>query len=316
MIPTRVAVRVLDDRVPSSAPSAIVAFAGHGWSSHRPARARIIYRSNSRCEDVTSVRVSVPAPFLSVIVPVFNEESRIRRSLQALSHYLDNQPYPWEVIIVDDGSTDATREAVCAWTADRDTFRLEAIPHGGKGAAVRHGMLLATGKHRFMCDADLAMPIELLGDFLELTTAGWDVVIGSRQMAAAKCVGEATHRRFLGRVFNKFVQLVAVRGFDDTQCGFKCFRGEAADALFSLQRTTGWGFDVEILYLAHKKNMRIVQTPIECHYDEFSKVHLLSAGPRMLSDVLILRMRAALGLYDSGRNLRRGARPVKADRTP
>jgi dolichyl-phosphate beta-glucosyltransferase len=263
-----------------------------------------------------NISLDAPVPFLSIVVPVFNEEPRIRRSLQALSRYLDNQPYSWEVIIVDDGSTDATRDAVRTWATDHDGFRLEAIPHGGKGAAVRHGMLRAKGEHRFMCDADLAMPIELLGDFLELTAAGWDVVMGSRQMAAARCVGETAHRRFLGRVFNRFVQLVAVHGFDDTQCGFKCFRGEAADALFSLQRTTGWGFDVEILYLARRTNMRIVSTPIECRYDENSKVHLLSAGPRMLSDVLMLRWRAALGFYDNIGHLRRDDRAVKADRVP
>jgi dolichyl-phosphate beta-glucosyltransferase len=230
--------------------------------------------------NVTSIGRSAAVPFLSVIVPVFNEEPRIRQSLQVLSQYLDTQPYSWEVLIVDDGSTDATRDTVYAWTAGRNGFRLHSIPHGGKGAAVRQGMLQAAGEHRFMCDADLAMPLELLADFLELTVAGWHLVIGSRQMASARSIGEATHRRFLGRVFNKFVQTIALPGFDDTQCGFKCFRGEAAEALFSAQQTTGWGFDVEILYLARSKGMRIVQVPIECHYDETSKVHLFSAGQR------------------------------------
>ena len=242
--------------------------------------------------------------FLSVIVPAYNEEARITRSLQALSRYLEEQSYAWEVIIVDDGSSDATRNVVREWAVGHEHFRLEEIPHGGKGAAVRHGMLSATGEHRFMCDADMAMPINLLDDFLKLMASGCDVVVASREMTGAKRVGESRRRHFLGRVFNKIVWLIAVHGFDDTQCGFKCFRGTAADVLFNLQRTRGWGFDVEILYLARKKGMRVVETPIECYYDETSKVRAIPAAATMLRDVLMLRCRAALGVYDGSDDTR------------
>jgi dolichyl-phosphate beta-glucosyltransferase len=244
------------------------------------------------------------APFLSVVVPAYNEEARIPGSLEALSRYLDEQSYSWEVIVVDDGSTDGTRDIVRAWAAGHDHFRLEEIPHAGKGAAVRHGMLAATGDHRFMCDADLAMPITLVDDFLKLTTSGWDVVVASREMAGAKRVGESRLRHVLGRVFNRLVHALAVRGFDDTQCGFKCFRGAAASVLFSQQRTAGWGFDVEILYLARKKGMQVVETPIQCYYDQTSKVRVRSAAPMMLRDILMLRWRAARGVYDGGDDIR------------
>lgn len=235
--------------------------------------------------------------FLSVVVPAYNEEERIPGSLRTLSRYLDEQTYSWEVIVVDDGSDDATTDIVRTWAAEHNGFRLEEIPHSGKGAAVRHGMLAATGEHRFMCDADLAMPIALLDEFLRLTSSGWDVVVASRQMAGAARVGESRFRHLLGRIFNRLVQALAVPGFDDTQCGFKCFRGAAAESLFRLQRTKGWGFDVEILYLARRKGMRVAETPIQCYYDRKSRLRALSAAPMMLRDILLLRWRAALGVY-------------------
>ena len=124
------------------------------------------------------------APYLSVIIPAYNESARIVSTLEAVSVYLQRQAYSWEIITVDDGSDDATAKIVEQWSCGRKEFRLERIRHGGKGAAVRHGMLVATGEYRFMCDADLAMPISHLSDFLECMSEGNDVVIGSRQIAA------------------------------------------------------------------------------------------------------------------------------------
>ena len=236
-------------------------------------------------------------PFLSVIVPAFNEAARISTSLPLLARFLAEKPYSWEVIVVDDGSTDATGAIVREWVADRSGFRLETIPHGGKGAAVRHGMLSARGECRFMCDADLAMPIERLDDFLRLIEEGSDVVIASRQMTGARRYGESSRRYLLGRAFNLMVQFLIVRGFSDTQCGFKCFRGDAAETLFGLQRTMGWTFDVEILYLARKKAMRVVELPIECHYDDTSKMRTLPAALTVLRDILTLWWRTIFGVY-------------------
>ena len=148
-----------------------------------------------------------------------------------------------------------------------------------------------------MCDADLAMPIERLDDFLRLIEAGSDVVIASRQMVGARRFGESSRRYLLGRAFNLVVQCLVVRGFNDTQCGFKCFRGDAAHTLFGLQRTMGWTFDVEILYLARKKAMRVVELPIECHYDDTSKMRTLPAAATVLRDIVTLWWRTIFGIY-------------------
>lgn len=243
----------------------------------------------------------MPAPFLSVIIPAYNESGRIIATLRTLSRYLLGQPFTWEVITVDDGSEDDTAEIVEQWSAGRERFKLERIRHAGKGAAVRHGMLVAQGEYRFMCDADLAMPIDHLSDFLRYMSEGHDIVIGSRQIAGANRYGEPQSRHFLGRAFNKMVQMLVVRGFHDTQCGFKCFSAAAADAVFPLQRTTGWGFDVELLFLAKKQGMRILEIPIDWRHDSDSRLNPASAGLNMLRDVLAVRWRSMLGRYSSPR---------------
>ena len=133
-------------------------------------------------------------PFLSVIVPAYNEQARISASLVKLARYLHEQSYSWEVIVVDDGSSDATAAIVREWTARNRGFRLERLSHRGKGGAVRHGMLAATGARRFMCDADLAMPLEHLGEFIDMIERGCDVAIASREMAGARRVGESPFR--------------------------------------------------------------------------------------------------------------------------
>ena len=254
----------------------------------------------------------MPAPFLSVIIPAYNESGRIIAALRSLSGYLLEQSFTWEVITVDDGSEDDTAEIVEQWCAENDRFRLERIPHAGKGAAVRHGMLVARGEYRFMCDADLAMPIDHLSDFLKYMSEGNDMVIGSRQIAGANRYGEPQSRHLLGRAFNKLVQTLAVRGFHDTQCGFKCFSAAAADALFPLQRTNGWGFDVELLFLAKKRGMRVLEIPIDWRHDADSRLSPASAGFNMLLDVLAVRWRSMLGRYASPRADDRFAEDVPA----
>ena len=152
-------------------------------------------------------------------------------------------------------------------------------------------MLSATGAHRFMCDADLAMPLEYLGEFIRMLDNGWDVVIASREMAGARRVGESPLRYSLSRLFNRLVRLLVISEFNDTQCGFKCFTAGAADSLFKLQRTTGWSFDVEILYLARERNMRIAQVPIDCHHDRTSAIRALAMALAMLGGILALKWR-------------------------
>ena len=237
-------------------------------------------------------------PLLSVVIPAFNESARIVATLDALAQYLGGQEYKSEVLVVDDGSVDGTADLVLQWAADRsDTFVI-SIPHAGKGWAVRAGMLAARGSYRFMCDADLAMPVHWIGAFVERMEAGLDVVIGSREAVGARRFDEPAYRHMMGRVFNRVVRVMAVRGFQDTQCGFKCFRAEAAEQLFRLQRTKGMGFDVEILFLAVKRGINIEEMPIDWYHQDISKVRPGADTIDMLKDTIVIRLRDLARKYD------------------
>ncbi len=236
-------------------------------------------------------------PFLSVIVPAYNEERRIGPTLEKLVGYLTSRPFQWEVLVVDNGSDDATATVVESWASEVPQVRLESLPTAGKGIAVRHGMLQAKGELRFMCDADMSMPVEHLYDFLDRMAEGYDVVIGSRQTEGARRFGEPVIRHLMGRVFNRVVRLVAVGGFEDTQCGFKMFRGELADEVFSLQRATGFGFDVEVLFIAKRRGASILEMPIDWHHEPSSKISPVADSVRMVMDAVLTRWRGLIGAY-------------------
>jgi dolichyl-phosphate beta-glucosyltransferase len=236
-------------------------------------------------------------PFLSVVIPAFNEQARIASTLEKLVGYLGRQQYSWEVVVADDGSSDRTAALVDQWASELEVVRLKTLPHGGKGWAVKHGMLEATGEYRFMCDADLAMPVEQLAAFLERMAEGYDIVIGSRQIAGARRFNEPPMRHVMGRLFNWAVRLLAVGRFQDTQCGFKCFKGKVAEELFRLQQTKGFGFDVEVLYLALKRDMRVLEMPIDWHHQRDSKVRAGVDSLAMLRDTLLIRWRDLRGKY-------------------
>jgi glycosyltransferase involved in cell wall biosynthesis len=231
-------------------------------------------------------------PYLSVVVPAYNEESRIAASLGELVGYLASQDYSWELLVIDDGSTDATAAVARQRAGELEsTIRVETVPHAGKGWAVRHGMLASGGELRFMCDADLAMPVKQIGAFVERMADGYDIVAGSRQKEGARRFDEPFGRHVMGRAFNKAVRLMAVGGFEDTQCGFKCFKGEVADELFGLQRTRGFGFDVEVLYLATRKGLRVLEMPIDWRHQSSSKVRPILDSFLMLRDTALVRLR-------------------------
>ena len=232
------------------------------------------------------------APFLSVVIPAYNEAERIGATLDKVIAYLDQQNYTWEVLVVDDGSADETRDVVVnKATSANAPLRVETIPHAGKGWAVRHGMLATSGRYRFMCDADLSMPIETLGSFLERMDEGNDIVIASREAPGAGRHGELIARHLRGRIFNWLVRLLAVRGIDDTQCGFKLFRGDVAQDLFGRQRTKGFAFDVEILYMAKGQGLRVLEMPVDWYHDSASRVRPLAEPFLMLRDALLVRLR-------------------------
>ena len=236
-------------------------------------------------------------PHLSVIIPAFNESERIVSTLKNVTAYLEAQIYTWEILVVDDGSEDDTALLVNRTAEEISGVRLLPREHFGKGWAVRAGMLEAQGSYRFMCDADLAMPIEWLDKFLDKMDAGVDIVIGSREIEGARRFDEPQYRHIMGRIFNWVVRAIAVKGFQDTQCGFKCFREDAANELFSRQRSKRMGFDAEILFLALKKGYSVVEMPVEWHHQTGSKVRPGVDSLDMLKDTLLIRLRDTFGKY-------------------
>ena len=234
--------------------------------------------------------------FLSLIVPTFNEESRIKSSLQEIVDYLHGQAYLWEVLVVDDGSEDATKDIVSEFASVEPRVRLNVQPHKGKGHAVKEGILAAIGSYRFLCDADLSMPIDQLSRFLPPAREGYDIAIGSREVPGARRIGEPPYRHLMGRVFNQAVRLVGV-DLKDTQCGFKCYAGSRVRDLFRLQRMDGFGFDVEILFLAQKRNLRIVEVPIDWYYRSQSRVRPVQDTLKMLRELMTIRLHEMRGYY-------------------
>jgi dolichyl-phosphate beta-glucosyltransferase len=237
-------------------------------------------------------------PFLSVVVPAYNEERRLPETLPRIVDFLRAQTYPCEVIVVDDGSTDGTADVVEGIAAEAPSVRLIKNEHRGKGYAVKTGVLAAGGDYIFLCDADLSMPIEEVANFLPPALEEYDVAIGSREVEGARRYDEPGLRHLMGRVFNTLVRLLAVRGFQDTQAGFKCFARQAAQEMFPYQTMDGFGFDVEILFIAQKRGYRIVEVPINWYYMSNSRVSPVSDSVRMFREILQVRMNDWRGLYD------------------
>jgi dolichyl-phosphate beta-glucosyltransferase len=228
---------------------------------------------------------------LSIVIPAFNEERRLTSTLQAICDYLRRQPWDWEVRVVDDGSTDDTVRIVEAFASRERRVIVQREPHRGKGGAVKAGLMTARSEYRFICDADLSMPIHEISRFLPPFGGGYDVAIGSREGQAARRVGEPTHRHVMGRLFNFVVQRLVLPGIDDSQCGFKMFTGGAVASIFPLVTVTGWAFDVEALAIARAQGLRIVEVPIEWHYREESQVRMMRDGIEMLRELLRIRAR-------------------------
>ena len=239
---------------------------------------------------------------LSIVIPTYNEADRVLPTLESVVAFLRLQTYSWEVIVVDDGSFDKTPSIVSNWIEENigagEFCRVILVDHGGKGSAVKVGMLSAGGAYRLMCDADLAVSPEQIGKFVGFIERGnYDIVIGSRQIGGAQRLHDSPLRYFTGRLFNWFVRAIAVPGIQDTQCGYKCFTKEAAEYLFQKQRVKGWGFDVEILFLAAKENMDILEMPVSWVNVEKSKVQIHKASLEMVRDTLLVRLRYLFGRY-------------------
>ena len=238
-------------------------------------------------------------PHLSIVVPAHNEELRLPGSLSRILEHLRQQPYSWEVLVVENGSSDRTAEVAERFAQAAPGLRVLREARRGKGLAVRRGMLEATGEYRFICDADLSMPIDQINRFLPPELQDYDIAIASREAAGAVRYGEPFYRHWVGRAFNRIVRRLAVPGFQDTQCGFKCFRGQAADVLFPLQRLHGWTFDVELLFVALRRGYRVVEVPIPWYYYPGSRISILRDSLAMFTDLFRIRRNWRRGLYSA-----------------
>lgn len=238
--------------------------------------------------------------FLSLIFPAHNEEHRLPPSLAAAHAYLRRQKYSSEILVVENGSQDLTAVVAEAFAAEHEQPPVRVIRERGrgKGLAVRRGMLEARGRYRFFADVDLSMPIEDLTKFLPPRLAGYDVAIGSREAPGSRRFNEPPYRHFQGRVFSNLVKLLALPGFEDTQCGFKCFTADAAMDLFAVQLLDGMSFDVEVLFIAQQRGYKIVEVPIDWYYRSESRVDPIREPLRMLRDILIIRRNWAAGRYE------------------
>jgi glycosyltransferase involved in cell wall biosynthesis len=250
-------------------------------------------------------------PFLSVVVPAYNEAHRLPKNLETILEFLREQSYQFEVIVVDDGSSDKTVQ-LCRQIANNDPqVHIIENPHYGKGYTVRTGMLAAKGEIVLFTDADLSVPISDINLLLPWFKDGYDVVFGSREGGGNKQrIGEPFYRHLMGRVFNMLVQVLAVSGIQDTQCGFKAMRYEVAQTIFprllihdgskgpiTIAMVTG--FDVELLFLAQKAGYRLKEVPVKWFYGKESKVNPLKDSWLLLKDVLTVRWNDLRGRYNN-----------------
>jgi dolichyl-phosphate beta-glucosyltransferase len=240
----------------------------------------------------------VSSPALSVVIPAYNEQARLPYTLSEIEAYVCREKIDCEVIVVDNGSRDATSAVIQQATVSFPHLRLLRTDRRGKGLAVRTGVLAARGQVVMFADADLSWSVDDLSRFMALVDARTPVVIGSREGHGARRIGEPIYRHIMGRVFNRVVQSLAVAGIEDSQCGFKAFRRDSARDIFARQRIDGFGFDVEVLFIARLRGYAIRVVPLRWEHKENSRVAAVRDTLLMLSDVLRVRFNAWRKAYD------------------
>ncbi len=240
--------------------------------------------------------MSVP---LGVVVPVYDEAQVLAGTLEALARALDATGEPWELVVVDDGSQDATPSILAAAAQREPRLRVETHPvNRGKGAAVRTGMLAARADRLVFLDADLSVPLEELGRLTAPLDAGNDIVLGNRRAPGAAIVRrQPWPRETLGKGFTLLTRLLLAPGVTDFTCGFKAFRREAAHDIFRRCTLDGWAFDAELVVVARARGYRIAQVPVTWHHGQDTKVRIASAVAGALRDVLAIAWRRARGAY-------------------
>ena len=246
-------------------------------------------------------------PFLSIIIPSFNESENLSKGvLDEVEKYLSSQKYQWEIILVDDGSTDGTFESLQKIVKGKKNWRLIKSPHQGKAQTVKAGVMEATGNLVLFTDFDQATPLSEVEKLLSFLYKGYDIAIGSREVKGSERLKEPWYRHLMGKVFNKVVQLFTIQGISDTQCGFKLFTNHIAKELFDSlvvyakgpEKTAFTGaFDVELLYIASKRGYRIAEVPVSWKYVKTVRVNPVRDSVRMFLDVLRIRVTDLLGGY-------------------
>ncbi len=236
--------------------------------------------------------------FLSVVIPAHNEENRLPDTLEQVFRFLQKQSFSSEVIVVENGSTDNTFEVAQTFAKSHENLRVIQSERG-KGAAVKRGMLEARGEYRFMCDADLSMPVDEIVKFIPPTSENFDVLIASREAKGSVRYNEPSYRHLGGRGINYIIQVLILPGLNDTQCGFKCFRAGIAKEIFQKQTLSGWSFDIELLFIARRRGYRIREAPVHWYFHPETKVSAVRDALRMIGDIFRIHANALRGKYDA-----------------
>lgn len=229
---------------------------------------------------------------LSIVIPAYNEEKRLQSTLEKIYSYLKGKDYEYEVIVIDDGSSDRTAEVALGSELNK-TGRLSLLKNErnrGKGFSVKRGILDCRAEFILFTDSDLSTPIEELDELFLSIQSGYDIVIGSRSIEGAEVrVHQPFYRELMGNFFNVLVQILVLKGFIDTQCGFKLFKGDTAKDIANELKIDRFGFDVEMLYLAQKKNYKIKELPVIWLNSPTSKVNPVFDSWRMFIDLLSIK---------------------------
>lgn len=255
---------------------------------------------------MSKLKAQISNVFLSVVIPAYNEEESFKKGvLKQVDEYLKKQSYTWEVVIVDDGSTDRTAELVEGFIKNKKNWRLIKNPHQGKSQTVITGLKIGKGEYLLFTDFDQSTPINQVEKLLQKKEE-FEVIIGSREIKGAIREKEPYYRHLMGKVFNFLVQLLTIRGIEDTQCGFKLFKKEVVKKILpklkiAKKRAMGGytgAFDVELLFLAKKAGFNIVEVPIYWQHVKTTRVNPFQDSLRMFFEILKIRFYNLLGAYD------------------
>jgi len=228
---------------------------------------------------------------LSVVIPAYNEESRIGDSLTKIYGYLKKRDHDFEIIVIDDGSKDKTLNLLSEYSQNMpNLIVLKNESNQGKGFSVKKGVLKSKGDIILFTDADLSTPIGELDKLISWLGRGYQISIGSRDLPESQVKRhQVWYRELMGKTFNRIIRLILNLDYYDTQCGFKCFKRDAAVEVFKSLKICGFSFDVEILFIAEKKGIKVKEVPVLWYNSPESKVKIVRDSLKMLRDILKLR---------------------------